>query len=100
MTRLDAVEVLAAGDRLTIPIPLPPPVVRGSVTVALATAPGGEAVHPTVERTLVWPRGGTIPPLVLFTRDVRALWPRGGPCWLVVRYADTVLASGPVRVVV
>lgn len=100
MITLDTVEVLCAGDRLTLPVRLAPPVVRGSVVVGISTARGGPTVHPTLERTLAWDRGGAMPPLTLFARDVRALFPRGGRVWLVVRYAGETLATGEVRVVV
>ena len=99
MTTLDSREVLITGDRLTLAVDYPAPITRGSVDVCLSTARGGPAVHPTLARTLVV-TDGTIPPLSLFARDVRAMFPRGGRVWLVVRYAGQVLASGEVRVVV
>jgi hypothetical protein len=96
---MDSREILLTGDRLTLTVDCPAPITRGSVDVCLSTARGGPAVHPTLARTLVV-TDGTIPPLSLFARDVRALFPRGGRVWLVVRYAGQVLASGEVRVVV
>ncbi len=99
MTTLPPTELLLTTDRVTLPIPLPPPVVRGSVTACLSASRGGEAAHPTLERTLVWERGAPIPPLSIFTRDVTSVWPRGGRAWLVVRYAGAVVGVGEVRVV-
>ncbi len=99
MRTIDSREVILAGDRLTLTVDCPAPITRGSVDVCLSTARGGPSVHPTLARTLVV-TDGTIPPLSLFARDVRALFPRGGRVWLVVRYAGQVLASGEVRVVV
>lgn len=93
-------EILVAGDTVTIPVECPPPVNRGSVTAGLSTARGGPTVHPTLERALVWERDGTIPPLRLYARDVRALFPRGGRVWLAVRYAGQLVATTEVRLVV
>ena len=94
------IEVVLTSDILELPVEVPPPVNRGSVTAGLSTARGGPTVHPTMQRTLVWERGGKIPPLRLFSRDVRALFPRGGRVWLVVRYAGQMIATSEVRVVV
>ncbi|MFN9097684.1 MAG: hypothetical protein ACK5X2_02810 [Gemmatimonadaceae bacterium] len=94
------IELLVTGEAVSIPIDCAPPVNRGSVVVGISTARGGPTVHPTLERTLVWERGGTIPPLRLFARDLRALFPRGGRVWLVVRYAQQLVATSEVRLVV
>ncbi len=94
------IELLIAGDTVTIPVDCARPVNRGSVTAGLSTARGGPTVHPTLERALVWERDGAIPPLRLFARDVRALFPRGGRVWLVVRYAGQLVATTEVRLVV
>lgn len=97
---LDAREILLHAERVTIPIPIPPPVVRGSVTAGLSLSRGGPPASSALERALVWPRGEPVPPLTLATRDIRAVWPRGGRAWLVVRYAGQLVATGEVRVVV
>ncbi|MCO4101075.1 MAG: hypothetical protein HEQ38_20500 [Gemmatimonas sp.] len=96
---MDGREVLLTGDRLTLTVDCPAPITRGSVDVCLSTARGGPPVHPTLARTLLV-TDGTIPPVTLFTKDVRAMFPRGGRVWLVVRYGGQLLASGEVRVVV
>ncbi len=93
-------EILITGDTVTIPVDCARPVNRGSVTAGLSTARGGPTVHPTLERALVWERGGAIPPLRLYARDVRALFPRGGRVWLVVRYAGQLVHTSEVRLVV
>lgn len=97
---LPPTDVTCHDAQVTLPIPCPPPVARGSVTACLARERTGLAIMPALERTLVWPRGATIPPLTLFTRDVKAALPRGGSVWLVVRYGGVVVASGQVQVVV
>jgi hypothetical protein len=96
---MDAREVLLTGDRLTLTVDCRSPVTRGSVDVCLSTARGGPPVHPTLERTLPV-SNGTIPPLSLFSKDVRAMFPKGARLFLVVRYAGQLLATGEVRVVV
>lgn len=93
------IELLVTGDTITIPVDCRPPVNRGSVTASLSVGRGGLPAHPTLERTLVWDRGGAIPALTLFARDVRAVWPRGGRTWLVVRYAGQLVHTREVRVV-
>ena len=98
MTTLPDVELVAHERTIAIPVPLAPPVARGSVTAALSATRTGDAIHPSLERTLVWERGNSMPPLTLYTRDLAHL-PRGGKCWLVVRYAGKVIASGSVRVI-
>lgn len=100
MTTLPPLELLVTGDRVTIPVPVAPPVLRGSATACLSASRGGPAVAPALERTLVWQRGEPIPPLTLFARDLRAVWPRGGRAWLVVRYAGQLVSTSEVRVVV
>lgn len=92
-----ALEVPMTGERVTLAVPVAPPCARGSVRVGLATARTGPAVHPTLERTLVWNRGERIPDLTLFVKDVRALFPRGARVWLVVRYGDQAIAAHPVE---
>lgn len=94
------IELLVTGETVSIPIDCAPPVNRGSVTAGLSTARGGPTVHPTLERTLVWERNGSIPPLRLFGRDLRALFPRGGRVWLTVRYAGQLVATSEVRLAV
>lgn len=93
------IEILLTGDTVTIPVDCPPPVNRGSVTAGISTARGGPVVHPTLERELVWPRGGSVPPLRLYTKDLRALFPKGRVVHLVVRYAGALLHTREVRVV-
>jgi hypothetical protein len=97
---LDAREIFVSGDTVEFPIPVPPPVARGSVTACLAIGRAGTAAHPSLTRTLVWERGQPIPALKLYAKDLRALWPRGGRAWLVVRYAGQLVATGELRVVV
>jgi hypothetical protein len=92
------VELLLAGERLTIPVIVPAPVQRGSVEVCLAPTRDGTTAAPALARRLVV-EGGVIPPLTLFARDVREAWPRGGRAWLVVRYGETVVGAGEVRLV-
>lgn len=94
------IELLVTGETVVIPVDCAPPVNRGSVVAGLSTARGGPTVHPTLERTLVWERGGAVPPLKLFARDLRALFPRGGRVWLTVRYAGQIVATSEVRLVV
>lgn len=91
---MDSREVLLTGDRLTLTVDCPSPVTRGSVDVCLSTARGGPPVHPTLARTLLV-TDGTIPPLSLFTKDVRAMFPKGARVWLVVRYGAQMIHTAP-----
>lgn len=92
---LPAREVWPTGRVVAIPVPCEAPVTRGSVDVCLSASPTGGALHPSLERALpVY--DGTIPDLALYTHDLRRL---RGPCYLVVRYAGAVIASGALRVV-
>jgi hypothetical protein len=92
-------ELVVHGERVTIPVPCPVPVQRGTLDVCLSTARGGPPVHSTLARVLVV-EGGRVPDLTLFARDVRAMWPRGGRAWLVVRYGGQLVATGAVAVLV
>lgn len=91
---MDSREVLLTGDRLTLTADCPSPVTRGSVDVCISTARGGPPVHPTLTRTLLV-TDGTIPPLSLFTKDVRAMFPKGARVWLVVRYGGQFVYTAP-----
>lgn len=99
MTTLPPLELFVRDETVTIPLPITPPVVRGSVMACLARSKTGLAIMPALERTLVWPRDGAVPPLTLFARDLKAALPRGGSVWLVVRYGGVVVASGQVQVI-
>lgn len=99
MITLPPLELFVREETVTIPLPIAPPVVRGSVTACLARTKTGLAIMPALERTLVWPRDGAVPPLTLFARDIKAALPRGGAVHVVVRYGGAVVASGPVQVV-
>lgn len=100
MITLPPLELFLREETVTIPLPIAPPVVRGSVTACLARTKTGLAIMPALERTLVWPRDGAVPPLTLFARDIKAALPRGGAVCVVVRYGGVVVASGQVQVVV
>lgn len=95
MITLDELEVVASGERVTVPIMLP--VQRGQVDVWLSRSKGGPPARGALVRTLVvrdqWP------PFTLYSRDLTAEWPKGGRAFLVVAYANQVLATGAVRVV-
>lgn len=96
MITLEPIELLVAGEVLTVPLPVPCPIRKGSVDVALAMSRGGDAVAPALERSLVV-RDGSLPPFNLYARDLRALFPRGAKLWRVVRYAGQVIAVGEIR---
>ena len=96
MSDLETIEVVLTGERVVFHVPMPAPVTRGSVDVCLSTARGGPALHSNLNRALAV-TDGKIPPLSLFTADVRAMWPRGGRCWLVVRYAGQLMGTGAVQ---
>lgn len=95
MIALDDLEVVTSGERVTIPIMMP--VRRGQVDVWLSRSKGGPPARGALVRTLVvrdaWP------PFTLHSRDLTAEWPKGGRAFLVVAYANQVLATGAVRVV-
>lgn len=95
MITLDDIELVATGERVTVPIMLP--VQRGQVDVWLSRSKGGPPARGALVRTLVvrdqWP------PFTLYSRDLTAEWPKGGRAFLVVAYANQVLATGAVRVV-
>lgn len=95
MITLDELEVVASGERVTVPIMLP--VQRGQVDVWLSRSKGGPPARGALVRTLVvrdaWPA------FTLYSRDLTAEWPKGGRAFLVVAYANQVLATGAVRVV-
>lgn len=99
MIVLGDLEVTVTGDRVTLPVPVPAPVNRGSVDVWLSPSRAGAPARGALVRTLVV-KDGPIPPLTVFARDVRAQWPKGARAWLVVSYAGTVIATGAVRVIV
>lgn len=95
MITLDDLEIIATGERVTLPIAMP--VHRGTVHVWLSRSKGGPPARGALVRTLVvrdaWP------PFTLYSRDLTAEWPKGGRAFLVVAYANQVLATGAVRVV-
>lgn len=95
MIVLDDLEVVAAGERVTLPIMMP--VRRGQVDVWLSRTKGGMPARGALLRTLVvrdaWP------PFTLYSRDLTAEWPKGGRGWLVVSYANQTLATGSVKIV-
>lgn len=95
MITLDDIELVATGERVTVPIMMP--VQRGQVDVWLSRSKGGPPARGALVRTLVvrdqWP------PFTLYSRDLTAEWPKGGRAFLVVAYANQVLATGAVRVV-
>lgn len=99
MITLDDTEIVAAGETVTIPVPVSSPVNRGSVDVWLSASRAGPPARGALVRTLVV-KDSPLPPFTLFTRDIVAQWPRGARAWLVVSYAGTVIATGVVRVVV
>jgi len=92
---LDDLEVVLSGERVTIPIMMP--VRRGQVDVWLSRSKGGPPARGALVRTLVVK--GEWPAFTLYSRDLTAEWPKGGRAFLVVSYANTVLATGAVRVV-
>ena len=95
MIALDDIELVTTGERVTIPIMLP--VRRGQVDVWLSRSKGGPPARGALVRTLVvrdaWPA------FTLYSRDLTAEWPKGGRAFLVVSYANQVVATGAVRVV-
>lgn len=95
MITLDDIELVAASERVTIPIMMP--VQRGQVDVWLSRTKGGMPARGALVRTLVVRE--TWPAFTLYSRDLTAEWPKGGRAFLVVSYANQVLATGAVRVV-
>lgn len=91
-------EVFAVGATCEIPLPLASPIVDGHIDAWLSATPGGAPAADNLART-VRAVGTVLPALSVFTRDVRARWPTGGRAYLVVAYAQTVLATGAVRVI-
>jgi hypothetical protein len=96
---LDAITLVLDGERVALPLPITPPVRRGTLDVGLSTARGGPVVHPTLGR-VVSVTDGVVGPCSLFAKDIRALFPRGGRLWLVVRYAGQLLGTGAVQLLV
>jgi hypothetical protein len=92
---LDDLEVVLSGDTVTLPLMMP--VRRGQVDVWLSRTKGGMPARGALVRTIVvrdaWP------PFTLYSRDLTAEWPKGGRAFLVVAYANQVLATGAVKVV-
>lgn len=96
---LDTQTLVLDGATITIPLPVVAPGRKCYLDAGIATARGGPFLSAALERTIVV-TDGTVPPLTLYTRDVRALFPRGGRCWLVVRYGAQLLATGELQLIV
>jgi hypothetical protein len=79
-------------------LPIDPPVQRGWISVGLSRDPRGGVVADALSRQLVI-QDGAVPPFRLFARDVREHWRKGGRAWLVVCYADDIIARGELRLV-
>ncbi len=98
MITFDDLEVMTAAEKVLIPLTFPSPLQRGQLDAWLSRSKGGPPARGALHRVLVV-RDGAIPAFTLCSRDLTAEWPKGGRAFVLVAYANQVLAKGAERVV-
>ncbi|MBY0490653.1 MAG: hypothetical protein K2R93_12495 [Gemmatimonadaceae bacterium] len=96
---LDTQTLVVEGETVALPLAVDAPLRKCYLDAGISTARGGPFLHGTLMRTLVV-ADGVVPPLKLYSRDLRALFPRGGRVWLVVRYCGQLVALGELQLLI